>query len=196
MSFSEFETSLKARSALDDLIVKIIDRERPKYRYGVIDSIDRANSIAHVIYDGETVTSPVQLGRVQEFAIGQHVRVAGLRTDRYIDEGFSGPQKFQTWNMHGPLYVTRFDDWTYFRDFQPNFLITSLTVPGSTDTTYQFLLDGVAQTTVSLGSGQKAVMTDLVPFDITMVTLVNFLAINLTAVGTGAQGLLVEVYGR
>lgn len=88
-TFGDYVTALKARDVIEELVINVLDRERPKYRYGMVESIDAGTNIAWVVYTGENDASPVQLGNAQA-EVGGYVRVAGLRNDRYIDTGGGG----------------------------------------------------------------------------------------------------------
>lgn len=193
-NFGHFFTAITAKDVLEDLIVKVINTERPKPKYGTVVSVDVPGQYVQVQYPDYALPVWVQLGEIQNFQVGQKVRVNGPADDRYIDEGASGIRLLQTWNLSGPLTVSRGDDWPYLMSLTPEFWVVSLTVTGTTTTTIELLKNGSMVGSLSLGSGVKINSGAL--SGISIAALTDFLAQRVTAVGTGAEGAVVQVYGR
>lgn len=66
---------------------KVVNQERPMYRYATVVSIDRYNRKCNVQYIGEEGKDPVtvNMGPVQPEQVGVRVRIAGVAGDKYID---------------------------------------------------------------------------------------------------------------
>jgi hypothetical protein len=90
MSLSDPVLALQLRDIVRQMVATEVNRLRPKYRYGVVQSIDRANYSATVLYSGETIPVKVKMGGLQPGAIDQTVRVEGTATDRYITDVVGG----------------------------------------------------------------------------------------------------------
>lgn len=81
----EWTNSVKFRDLIRKVCMKVLDKERPKYVYAVVQSVDTASRTAWVLYPGdvEPVTVPYGMIAVPEGA-GQVVRIDGLPGDRFI----------------------------------------------------------------------------------------------------------------
>jgi hypothetical protein len=81
--------------ALRDLIRGMareeIERRRPRYKYGIVQSIDRPNWQCDVLYAGDTDPVTVKMGNIQPAITGQIVRVEGLIGDKFITDVIGAP---------------------------------------------------------------------------------------------------------
>lgn len=82
----DYETGVQIRDIIKKLAVQVVDRERPRHQYAIVDSIDRPNRSCMVVYPGDTTPVKVSMGSIQPVAIGQTVRISGVRGDRFIDD--------------------------------------------------------------------------------------------------------------
>jgi hypothetical protein len=80
----EYPTALRFRDIIQSMVSAQIEKNRPRYKYAVVKSIDRVNYKSTVRFPGETVDVTVNMGAVQPNAINQVVRVDGIASDRYI----------------------------------------------------------------------------------------------------------------
>jgi len=85
-TFEEYAAALNARDTIARIVSEQLERDRPRYRYGYVQSIDRVNRLCQVqfVEGGDFVT--VQMGSLQPQKVGQIVRVAGLMGDRFVDD--------------------------------------------------------------------------------------------------------------
>jgi microcystin-dependent protein len=89
-ALSDFKVSMAFRDVMERLTVSVIDRERPRYRYATVVSIDKPNLRCEVQFQGEPSTVFVTMGSIQPNGIGDVVRVNGIGTDRFIEEVVGG----------------------------------------------------------------------------------------------------------
>lgn len=91
-TFGDQTTAAKFRDFLRRLVASELQRLRPRYRYAVVNSVDRVNRKATVTYNGESTPVTVKMGGVQPYntGAGNIVRIAGLPGDRYIDAVVAG----------------------------------------------------------------------------------------------------------
>jgi len=89
--FGEYPISMKMRDIIDRIATSAIDRERPRYKYATVQSIDRPNYKCTVRFPGESTDITVSMGGVQPSAVGQRVRVAGLGGDYFVDDVMGKP---------------------------------------------------------------------------------------------------------
>lgn len=82
--FSDFGTAQKFRDLVADIARRVLERERPRYDYATVASIDRANRKATVTFAGESTPITVGMGSIQPAVVGQTVRIDGLVGDRFI----------------------------------------------------------------------------------------------------------------
>jgi microcystin-dependent protein len=88
--FERFESALRGRDVLERLIRNVINRERPRPRYGEVLEISRTQSRCLVRLNGDTTSVLIPMGAIQPLAVGQIVRVEGVGTDRYITDVIGG----------------------------------------------------------------------------------------------------------
>lgn len=86
MGFGDFSFSTQLRDAIDQLVANAIERLRPPYRYGLVQTVDPHNRRCTVILNGDTSPVTVNLGSLVPIAINTVVRVSGIGTDRYVDD--------------------------------------------------------------------------------------------------------------
>ena len=82
--FGDQEAALRTRQIIERTVIRLIDRERPSDRYGIVTAINRDNRTASVRLSGAVDSVPVNMGAIQPTATGQVVRVGGTRSDRWI----------------------------------------------------------------------------------------------------------------
>jgi hypothetical protein len=80
----------RMRDTITNIATKVIERERPPYRYGVVESIDRESGTCNVLMAGDEASVPVNVYGGGYPEIGVSVRVLGLRGDRYLEHLSSG----------------------------------------------------------------------------------------------------------
>ncbi len=85
-NFRDYSAALAMRDLVERLAKNIVDRERPRYQYAVVSSIDRANRRATVVFTGDTNSVTVAMGSIQPSIEGQIVRVAGIGSDKFIED--------------------------------------------------------------------------------------------------------------
>lgn len=190
----DYFESLRARDAFDELIVKIIDRERPKYKYATVISNDYTNDTVTVEYPDDPTPVVVQRGNSQAFLPGDKVRINGRNADRYVDEGHSGLRLIQEWSLAGSIYISRGGDWPYIMTWEPKLWVCSLTEVGSSTTTVRLLKNGTAVQSLSFASGEKIKTAAIT--GVSIIALTDFLATDITVAGTGAKSFLSQVYGK
>lgn len=76
----------RARDAMRKQMVKVLDNERPPYRYATVDSIDPDLRTAWVVYPEDPTPVPVKIGGIVPASSGVVVRVSGRRGDKYISD--------------------------------------------------------------------------------------------------------------
>lgn len=86
MGFDKNKFALMMRDLISEIARKEIDKQRPRYRYGSIFSIDRARYSVQVVYPGETDPITVRMGSIQPAYVGQIVRIEGSRSERYVSD--------------------------------------------------------------------------------------------------------------
>lgn len=88
--FGDFDTALQARETLTRLVIGVLDRERPPYRYGTVISIDPDGRSCMVRFPGGAVDGSndvqVKIGGITPSSTGQTVRVAGFNGDKFISD--------------------------------------------------------------------------------------------------------------
>ncbi len=137
--------SMAMRDTIDRMVKETLDRERPKYRYGRVKSIDRANYKCTVVFTGETSPVTVNMGSLQPSAIEQLVRIEGIGTDKFITDviGQWGPGQLigtvQPFYTAGPVKVTWDGDTTLSGPYKliassynplPGDRVTGINIPG------------------------------------------------------------------
>lgn len=83
---SEYNRTLRFRNIVQKMASKVVNDERPGPRYGVVETVDRANNLAMVQYPDEVDPVAVPFGVSAVPLPGDIVRVEGIRGDRYIAE--------------------------------------------------------------------------------------------------------------
>lgn len=84
--FGDYKTSLKMRDVVERLAKAVIERERPRYQYATVSSIDAVNRKCQVVFTGDTNPVTVTMGSIQPSAVGQMVRVGGIGSDKFIED--------------------------------------------------------------------------------------------------------------
>jgi hypothetical protein len=83
-SFDHFETAQKLQSIIDKSVRNELQRQRPKPKYAVVQSIDPDTRSCMVQYLGEDVSVKIPYTDTAPSEIGQEVRIEGTQSDRYI----------------------------------------------------------------------------------------------------------------
>lgn len=88
--FGDFDTAMKARDTLTRLMINVLDRERPAYKYGTVISIDPDGRFCMVRFPGGATDGSndvkVRIGAIAPRGIGTTVRVAGYAGDKFISD--------------------------------------------------------------------------------------------------------------
>lgn len=114
VGMGEYQFALKFRDTIRQLVLEILDQERPQTKTGRVVDIDRASGIAWVVYPGvdETATrvkiypggQPLSSDRINGEGNGSVVRVGGRPGARYVAEVLSTGKQF----MNPRLYRAGF----------------------------------------------------------------------------------------
>lgn len=121
-------------------------------------------------------------------------RVAELeQRDRDLEDYLAGLLPFQTFNLTGPLTASRSDDWPTIRDWTLRRWVASLTTAGAADTVVDLLLSGTPVASLTIPAGGTIAYAELPPVGVT--ALFHRVAVEVTAAGAGAEGLVVQVFG-
>lgn len=91
MGFGDYLAALEMRDIIRGLVKSEVEKQRPRYDYATVVSIDRTNRKCTVQYVGDTTTSVVNMGAVQPSATGQVVRIDGLLGDRFVSDVMGVP---------------------------------------------------------------------------------------------------------
>lgn len=83
MGFGDFAFSAEMRDVFNRMIREAVDRLRPAYRYGVVQSMDHTTMKCNVLLNGDANPVGVSLSGTTP-VVGQTVRVEGSGTDRFI----------------------------------------------------------------------------------------------------------------
>lgn len=86
MGFEGIAISARMRDVMEKLVRSNIDSMRPRYRYAVVNGIDRVNRKCDVTFTGDPAPVRVNMGSVQPKEVGQTVRVEGIGTDKFITD--------------------------------------------------------------------------------------------------------------
>lgn len=84
MSFSGYDTALEMRRLIETVAAGVVNKLRPRPRYGAVQSIDAENSKCTVLFVGDTEAVEVNTGSLIPSHIGQRVRVEGLGVDKCV----------------------------------------------------------------------------------------------------------------
>lgn len=91
MGLGDYVVATQMRDVMSTLIRKEIQRERPRYEYATVKSVDRASRRAYVQFQGEEGEEQIALGHLIPGHEGQVVRVEGLTGDRYVADVMGAP---------------------------------------------------------------------------------------------------------
>lgn len=98
MAWGDYATAAEMRDTIAHVARKVINKERPKPRFGYVSTIDRENFQATVIYEDErneigSSPQPVSMNSVQPLEAGVRVQITGGIADRQITA------------VYGPVYL-------------------------------------------------------------------------------------------
>jgi microcystin-dependent protein len=91
MSFSGYSTALEMRRLIETVAAGVVNKLRPRPRYGSVQSIDDENAKCTVLFVGDPEPVEVNMTVVRPDTIGQRVLVEGNSADKYVSEVF-GPR--------------------------------------------------------------------------------------------------------
>ncbi|USH45028.1 hypothetical protein SEA_CAMERICO_31 [Gordonia phage Camerico] len=91
---SVYDDARKVRLAVKKEITQELEKQRPRGRYAIVQSINNTERWAEVIYVGEDVPVKVPFGMIGPNEKGQQVRIEGTPGDRYI-AGIRGTTKVE-----------------------------------------------------------------------------------------------------
>lgn len=86
MGLGDYALSIKMRDTMQKLAEDVVERMRPRDRYGVVQSIDAVNYKCSVLLTGDPVPITVNVGSNFPAAVGQEVRVGGLPGDKIVKD--------------------------------------------------------------------------------------------------------------
>lgn len=84
MSFSGYDTALEMRRLIENVAAGVVNKLRPRPRYGAVQSIDDENAKCTVLFVGDTEPVEVNTGSLVPSHIGQRVKVEGLGVDKCV----------------------------------------------------------------------------------------------------------------
>lgn len=87
--FEDYTAATRTRDVMNKIATDVVERLRPKYKYGVVESINRADHSAMVVLQGAPAVK-IKMGTIEPANAGDKVRVNGIGTDRYIEEVVGG----------------------------------------------------------------------------------------------------------
>lgn len=88
--FADPAVAQRARDALTQMMISVLDQERPPYQYGTVTQIDPDLDSCLVLLPPDTEPVRVRFGAMRPAAVGQVVRVSGYRNDRFISDVIGG----------------------------------------------------------------------------------------------------------
>ena len=100
MSGEDLASSLMMRDIIRRLVKEAINKYRPRYRYGIVQTIAQDRKSCTIVYNGETNEVKVKLGSVQPLTTGQSVRVEGIGIDKFVADVVGQPY---SWNKYGTV---------------------------------------------------------------------------------------------
>lgn len=90
MAFSEYKNAVKFLALVRRVCAQVIETERPRIKYGIVQSINYTTRTAMITYVGEVDPVKVPFGYIAPSAVGDKVRVDGPKNDRYIVDVLPG----------------------------------------------------------------------------------------------------------
>ena len=91
MGLGDYVVATQMRDVMSTLIRKEIQRERPRYEYAKVQTVDRASRRAYVQFAGEETEEQIALGHLFPVKRDQIVRIEGLTGDRYVSDVIGEP---------------------------------------------------------------------------------------------------------
>lgn len=83
-AMDEFQFALKMRDIVKELVNDELQKQRPRYRYAIVDSVNTTTKTAQIIFNGDTTPVTVALGHFLFAKAGDVVRVDGIGSDKFI----------------------------------------------------------------------------------------------------------------
>lgn len=84
MNFSAYNTAIQARNVISDVAASVVEKLRPRPRYGVVESIDVHHARCTVLINGDTTPITVNAGSLTPTYVGQVVQIGGTPGDRHV----------------------------------------------------------------------------------------------------------------
>lgn len=91
-ALSEYKNSVRFLKTIRRICAQVIETERPRIKYGIVESIDYTTRTAMVLYVGEVDSVKVPFGFIAPTSAGDKVRVDGPKNDRYIVDVLPGAE--------------------------------------------------------------------------------------------------------
>lgn len=91
MSFSGYDTALQMRRLIEDVAAGVVNKLRPRPRYGTVQSIDDENAKCTVLLVGDIEDVEVDVTAFRPTSVGQRVIVEGSSGGKYVSEVFGDP---------------------------------------------------------------------------------------------------------
>lgn len=82
--FGDYDSALDMRDIIKRMVADELQRQRPRYRYGIVSSVSLATLKANVVYTGETLPVTVNTGSNAFVMPGDVVRIEGVGSDKFI----------------------------------------------------------------------------------------------------------------
>lgn len=88
-NFEDYTAATRTRDAITKIATGVVNRMRPAYKYGVVESINRTAHTCMVQFQGAPSVQ-VNMGTLEPAAAGDKVRVNGIGSDKYIEDVVGG----------------------------------------------------------------------------------------------------------
>ena len=84
-----YDSAIQMRNVITDVATSVVEKLRPRPRYGIVQSIDRLNGKCLVIFTSEVEEIEISTGSLIPTYVGQKVQVGGVPGDRHITALFA-----------------------------------------------------------------------------------------------------------
>ena len=86
------QAAARLRDTVTAIARAVVERERPPYRYGTVESVNLDENTCQVVLAGDVESVPIRL-YLQRPNVGEVVRVCGMRGDRYVETTVALPEE-------------------------------------------------------------------------------------------------------
>lgn len=109
-TFDDATIAARTRDAIARVAIKVLDQERPPYRYGTVTAINPDGKTVTVQFADGGAAVPVKILGVQPAAVGQVVQVSGRQGDRFVSGvvGAAKPADVSSTDLVAPTGLTVF----------------------------------------------------------------------------------------